>query len=159
MKFSQIVVIGFTLAITQVSLALDICLHARKGHSFVTVQDNGKVVKTLGLWPNRLLDDKFPNNVAINRPGDYPIAKAPDVSTCSPLKISLSALEAKAKKYTDKSEYGPYVLLGNNCTHFAVRMFNFGSGESFPVVMSPSQVMSKIGRTAGDAGSDAEIDR
>lgn len=152
MKLSHFSVIGFFLILSQTSMAMSICLHARKGHSFVTVQDGNKIVKSLGLWPNRLLNEKHPTNVSIDRSGDRPVKTAPDVKTCSELKISVKALEQKAVKYTDKSEYGPYSLVGNNCTHFAVRMFNYGSGEQFPVVLSPARVMSIIGDS--DEGVD-----
>jgi hypothetical protein len=151
MKLSHLWVVSITLVISQASVALDICLHARKGHSFITVQNNGKVVKSLGLWPDRLLNETHPNPVAIDRGGDLPMSKAPDVSRCSTLKVSLDQLVKKALSYTSSSQYGPYKLAGNNCTHFAVRMYNYGASEDFfgkgdrlHALLSPAEVKSKI---------------
>lgn len=160
MKFSHLLVIGFTLAITQASLALNICLHARKGHSFITVRDNIKIIKTFGMWPDRLLNEKHPNSVAIDRRGDDPANSAtPYVSTCSPLEVPLDHLVQYAIEYNDPSQYGPYKLLGNNCTHFAVRMYNygavtdfFGKGDRLHATLSPAEVKSKILKDAKENG-------
>lgn len=53
-------------------------------------------------------------------------------------KQNLEELKAKVENYI--SEYGAYKTLANNCTHFAIRIYNFASGDNFPLVQTPRRV-------------------
>ncbi len=144
--------------------ALTVCLYARStndpasGHAFINVQDKGRTVESYGLWPNDKLTSAFPNPIAINRTGDFPMAvlrkmnviipakmeKMLEGKVCADLAVSREVLREKALSYTTKEEYGPYRSLQNNCTHFAVRMFNFATDSEFPVVVTPKKVNAII---------------
>lgn len=157
----------FVFLISQGAQALNVCLHARStndvasGHAFVTVQNNaGRIQETYGLWPNDKLTEKYPHQVAINRPGDLPLQimrargyiiandspRLTEEAVCATLKVSVNDLREQVLNYTSEESYGPYQTMNNNCTHFAIRIFNIASQENFPVVMTPKRVKSIIVR-------------
>ncbi len=149
------------LFITTVSLfvqsqawALTTCLYSRSsndpmaGHAFVTIEDKGRVIETYGLWPKK----KHPTYVAINKPSDLPfrvlrsgnyvlpksMLKLKEVQKCQTLTKSIETVRTEVSHYLQK--YGVYKSLTNNCTHFAVRIYNFAADDHFPEVQTPLAV-------------------
>lgn len=135
------------------SFATNVCLYARSnngpasGHSFVTVEDGGKIIETYGFWPL----EKHPGSLAINFTSDLPLHillnnkkyKVPDkmltmteARTCRPLiGNDIEALRESVNAYI--LDYGKYQTLSNNCTHFAIRIYNAATGDNFAVVTTP----------------------
>ncbi len=150
-------------ALSHNSYAMSVCLNARStnqansGHAFVTIHaNNGDIIETYGLWPL----SKHPGSVAINKPGDLPLAtlraggkfKIPGDSAkmiedniCRPFDShSLARIRTEVTSYT--TAVGRYSTLSNNCTHFAVRIYNSASGDSFPIVQTPKAVRRIIAK-------------
>lgn len=154
------------------SFALSVCLYARSnngpasGHSFVTIESNGRVTETYGLWP----DSKHRGMLAINKESDLPRAvliarrgntltdtflKLKEARLCQDLKFSVEQVRAAAQTYMDV--YGPYKTMSNNCNHFAVRIYNTASGDTFKVVQTPLDARKLINKiTAAKASSYAQ---
>ncbi len=142
------------LFVSNQASALTVCLYSRSsqdpmaGHAFVTVENQGRVVETYGLWPKK----KHPTYIAINKPADLPfrvlrsgnyqlpasMEKLREVQKCKPLNKSLGSVRAEVQQYLEK--YGVYKSLTNNCTHFAVRIYNFAADDHFPEVQTPLAV-------------------
>lgn len=60
-------------------------------------------------------------------------------------KRNLDELREKVENYI--KEYGVYRTLANNCTHFAIRIYNFASGDDLKVVQTPlrlGKILSEI---------------
>lgn len=143
-------------------LAANICLYARStneiasGHSFVVIEDKNKVIVSYGFWP----DSKHPGSIAVNKFADLPMATLKQMKAimsekmlrmtenhiCQPFnKNNLDELREKVESYIN--EYGTYKTLANNCTHFAIRIYNFASGENFPVVQTPLRARKIMSQT------------
>lgn len=155
------------------SHALTFCLYARStndaisGHAFVTLEDRGRVVESYGFWP----EEKHKGSIAINKSGDLPkaviLARAnlanPEVfhnmgeaSICQEIgnypKQKIRDVVVNYIATVDK-----YRTLSNNCTHFAIRIYNAITGDSFKVVQTPLRTRKIIGQIeSAGAGSYSE---
>lgn len=149
----------FTLFVTQTSFAMSFCLYARSnsnptsGHAFVTVEDNrGQIIESYGYWPK----ETYPHNLTINVPADNPlrVIKARWGLTKDQQNLSESRLcqqiggitveQIRKAVFSYPQKLGPYKYLTNNCTHFAVRMYNAVTKDSFPLVTTPSSARRAI---------------
>jgi hypothetical protein len=155
-KLSQSLLILSLFLNTTLAHGIELCLYARannnptQGHSFVTVESNGRILETYGYWP----DEKHPGYFAINRLDDHPISVILEVmgeistkmsrmtekSICGDTgSLGVSEIRAVAQSYY--GQFGAWKAQTNNCTHFAIWMLNEVSNVQFPVVMTPRRVV------------------
>ena len=150
-----------SLFATEGALALNVCLYARatnkptSGHSFVTIENSQhQVIESYGFWP----PDINPESLYINFPYDTPARiieqvwgiearrqTMPESRICQDVQNhTLSQIRAFVKNYP--ARYGRYKYLTNNCTHFAVRVYNAVTGDKIPAAATPWEVKSSIKR-------------
>jgi hypothetical protein len=155
------------------SQALTFCLYARStndatsGHAFVTLEDRGRVVESYGFWP----EEKHKGSIAINKSGDLPkaviLARAnlanPEVfHNMGEASICQEIGNYPKQKIRDVvvnyiATVGKYRTMANNCTHFAIRIYNAITGDSFKVVQTPLRTRKIIGQIeSAGAGSYSE---
>ena len=147
------------LLLAQSSFALSVCLNARSngnitnGHAFITIEDEkGKIVESYGYWP---LSETRKQSLTINIPADNPLniikarwglTKKQEAMSEARLCQNTNATIAQTRKLalSYPGQFGKYSLMSNNCTHFAIRIYNQLSGDTFPVVQSPTGARREI---------------
>jgi len=154
------------------SHALTFCLYARStndpmsGHAFVTLEDRGRVVESYGFWP----EEKHQGSIAINKSGDsplYDILARPIANPEAFLKMGEASICQNIGNYPKQKiravvvnyieAVGKYRGGANNCTHFAIRIYNAITGDSFKVVQTPLRTRKIIGQIeSAGAGSYSE---
>ncbi len=151
-------VLVILIAMSSVCEAKVLCLYARSnndpmsGHAFVTLEQGDQVLERYGMWPDSKLaenDQILIGNVALNKNGDYPLsilrkkfkvsdnlANMTEAQICEDVgNIKASVIRQIAIEVGEKR----YQSLSNNCTHFAIRLFNAVTGADFPSYATPKR--------------------
>lgn len=154
----------FLLIVSQsAQAALHFCLYARSngnptsGHASVTIEDSqGKVHETYGYWPK----EKYPQSLTVNIPADNPlrVIKArwgltPEQEQMSEVRLcqsmgGLTIAQVRKAVLSYPQVRGAYRYFDNNCSHFAVTMYNAVTKDSFPVVATPGAIRREVRKVA-----------
>lgn len=150
----------FLITLASESRALTMCLYARStsditsGHSFVTLVDEGQILETYGFWPGKDRKGSMEINKELDNPKHLVLARWELVEPVKFRKLIEEHICQDIGNYpvknirewvvSYKARVGRYRKLGNNCTHFAVRLYNAVTGDTFRVVQSPLRVRKII---------------